>query len=230
MMDSRRLVRGAALQALYELDTTLHRQEDVLRFRGESILDYDVRLLGFLALRQYSATPDNQPESLNIQLNKPSDLRDPIEQILIDYLTEGQLEEDIMDEHVAELERLLLVSDTEEFDLRPQSPADLLPLEDQKQVNYLVSEIWKERTVLDKMIHLDAPEWPISQIAVVDRNILRIAIFEFAMSKETPASVAINEAVELAKIFGSENAPRFVNGVLGAVYRRSNEIPKESLP
>jgi N utilization substance protein B len=70
---------------------------------------------------------------------------------------------------------------------------------------------------LDRHIHKHAPEWPLDQMALVDRNILRIALWEFTLSHETPVRVAINEAVELAKEFGSDSAPRFVNGVLGAV-------------
>lgn len=69
-----------------------------------------------------------------------------------------------------------------------------------------------------------APEWPIDQIAVIDRNIVRIAIWEFAISGITPLRVAINESVELAKMFGSENSPRFVNGVLGSVAEHVEEI------
>ena len=62
-----------------------------------------------------------------------------------------------------------------------------------------------------------APSWPMNQIAVVDRNLLRMAIYEMVMDTETPPKVAINEAVELAKVFGSESSPKFVNGVLGSV-------------
>ena len=69
-----------------------------------------------------------------------------------------------------------------------------------------------------------APEWPLDQIAAIDRNILRIALWEFAVLRETPIKVAINEAVELAKLFGSDSAPRFVNGVLGALADHQHEI------
>ncbi|MBN1179380.1 MAG: transcription antitermination factor NusB [Anaerolineae bacterium] len=71
--------------------------------------------------------------------------------------------------------------------------------------------------ILDRFIHQYAPEWPVDQMALVDRNILRIALFEFAVDGETPVKVAINEAVELAKLFGSDSSPRFINGVLGAL-------------
>lgn len=70
---------------------------------------------------------------------------------------------------------------------------------------------------LDLIIAEHAPEWPMDQVAVVDRNILRIATWEFAISQKTPLKVAINEAIELAKIYGSDSTPRFVNGVLGSL-------------
>jgi transcription antitermination protein NusB len=70
---------------------------------------------------------------------------------------------------------------------------------------------------LDQIIAEYAPEWPLDQIAAIDRNILRMALWEFAVSHDTPIKVAINEAVELAKQFGSDSAPRFINGVLGAL-------------
>jgi transcription antitermination protein NusB len=77
---------------------------------------------------------------------------------------------------------------------------------------------------LDHMIAKYAPEWPLDQIAAIDRNILRMALWEFAVFRETPLKVAINEAVELAKLYGSDSAPRFVNGVLGALAEHQNEI------
>jgi transcription antitermination protein NusB len=77
---------------------------------------------------------------------------------------------------------------------------------------------------LDQFISAHAPEWPLDQVAVVDRNILRIALWEIAVDEQTPIKVAINEAVELAKIYGSDSAPRFVNGVLGSLADHRNEI------
>ena len=77
---------------------------------------------------------------------------------------------------------------------------------------------------LDHLIAKYAPEWPLDQIAAIDRNILRMALWEFAVFRETPLKVAINEAVELAKLYGSDSAPRFVNGVLGALADHQNEI------
>jgi N utilization substance protein B len=77
---------------------------------------------------------------------------------------------------------------------------------------------------LDLLIAKYAPEWPLDQIAAIDRNILRIAFWEFAVQGETPIKVAINEAVELAKYYGSDSAPRFVNGVLGTLADHRSEI------
>ena len=77
---------------------------------------------------------------------------------------------------------------------------------------------------LDQLISKYAPEWPLDQIAAIDRNILRLAFWEFAIQRETPVKVAINEAVELAKLYGSDSAPRFVNGVLGALANHQHEI------
>ena len=81
----------------------------------------------------------------------------------------------------------------------------------------LVAGVLEHRATLDELIHHHAPEWPVDQMAVIDRNVLRIAIYEFHIAHLTPLKVAINEAIELAKTFGSDSAPRFVNGVLGAL-------------
>lgn len=79
-------------------------------------------------------------------------------------------------------------------------------------------------TELDLLIAKYAPEWPLDQIAAIDRNILRMSLWEFGVFHETPIKVAINEAVELAKQYGSESAPRFVNGVLGSLAEHQHEI------
>ena len=78
--------------------------------------------------------------------------------------------------------------------------------------------------LLDDAIAEYAPEWPLDQIAPIDRNILRIAFWEFGINQNTPVKVAINEAVELAKIYGSDAAPGFVNGVLGSLAKYQKEI------
>jgi N utilization substance protein B len=82
------------------------------------------------------------------------------------------------------------------------------------------------REKLDEYIAEHAPEWPIDQVSTIDRNLLRIALWEFIVYGETPVKVAINEAIELAKIYGSDSTPRFVNGVLGSLAERANEIKR----
>ena len=82
---------------------------------------------------------------------------------------------------------------------------------------------------LDHVIEKYAPEWPLDQIAAIDRNILRISCWEFAIQNQTPVKVAINEAVEMAKLYGSDSAPRFVNGVLGSLAEHQYEIRQQIL-
>jgi len=89
-------------------------------------------------------------------------------------------------------------------------------------VRELVSGVIQNKEKIDLNIQNFAPAWPIEQIPVVDRNILRLAIFEILHDNKVPVKVAINEAVELAKAFGSDNSSRFVNGVLGSVSGLAN--------
>jgi N utilization substance protein B len=93
----------------------------------------------------------------------------------------------------------------------------------------LVQGVVEYQTHIDMLIARYAPEWPLDQMAVIDRNILRIAIFEFLISEQTPVKVAINEAVELAKTYGSDSAPRFVNGVLGTLADQLHDLKEEFL-
>jgi transcription antitermination protein NusB len=98
-------------------------------------------------------------------------------------------------------------------------------------VQELLDNILEKRKDIDGIIEKAAPEWPIDKISIVDRNILRIGLFEllFADRGEVPAKVAINEAIELAKTFGGESSGRFVNGVLGAVYKEMGEPGKDEV-
>ncbi len=89
-------------------------------------------------------------------------------------------------------------------------------------VRGLVSGVIQNKEKIDLNIQNFAPAWPIEQIPVVDRNILRLAIFEVLLDNKVPVKVAINEAVELAKTFGGDNSSRFVNGVLGSVSSLAN--------
>ncbi|MEN6524092.1 MAG: transcription antitermination factor NusB [Anaerolineaceae bacterium] len=101
------------------------------------------------------------------------------------------------------------------------------PLDDNTLVQFalqIVQGVLPLITQLDELIAQHAPEWPMDQVAVIDRNILRIALWEFGVERCTPVKVAINEAIELAKLFGSDSAPRFINGVLGALAAQENQI------
>jgi len=89
-------------------------------------------------------------------------------------------------------------------------------------VHELVSGVLQNKEKIDHNIENLAPAWPIDQIPLVDRNILRLAIFEILLDNKTPVKVAINEAVELAKTFGSDSSSKFVNGVLGSVSTHAN--------
>ena len=93
-------------------------------------------------------------------------------------------------------------------------------IEDTKFVDVLVAGVLKEQADIDAKIQPIAPDWPIEQIARIDRNILRIGVYELLHQADlVPPKVVINEAVELAKAFGSDNSSKFVNGVLGTAYR-----------
>jgi len=98
-------------------------------------------------------------------------------------------------------------------------------LSDTDFISKLVHGVEKKVEDIDKIITTTAPEWPINQLPLVDRNVLRLGLYEllFGDSKEVPPRVAINEAIELAKTYGGQNSGKFVNGVLGTVYRELGE-------
>lgn len=102
-------------------------------------------------------------------------------------------------------------------------------MEDKSFVFDLAKKTIEHQGEIDKLIEKCAPEWPLSQVTVVDRNILRLGIYEvlFGNYEEVPPKVAINEAIELAKTFGGESSGRFVNGVLGTIYRELGEPMKD---
>jgi N utilization substance protein B len=91
-------------------------------------------------------------------------------------------------------------------------------------ISQIVAGVTEYKQTLDEFISDFAPDWPLDQVAVVDRNLLRIALWEIAVYKKTPVKVAINEAVELAKLYGADGSPRFINGVLGGFIDNLNEI------
>jgi N utilization substance protein B len=120
-----------------------------------------------------------------------------------------------------------------EIDLAGHSPAEVLkerleeePLSEElgEFARQIVFGVLPIREQLNSILTKYAPEWPLDQVAIIDRNILRMATWEFAVQKNTPVKVAINEAVELAKQYGSDSASRFVNGVLGSLVDHQNEI------
>ena len=104
-------------------------------------------------------------------------------------------------------------------------------LEDTVFAEHLMEGTLRERKTIDKLIEKCAPEWPLEQVTIVDRNVLRLGIYElmFGNYDEVPPKVAINEAIELAKSFGSDASPRFVNGVLGTIYREMGEPMKDDV-
>ncbi len=89
-------------------------------------------------------------------------------------------------------------------------------------IEYLVNGVLKNIKQIDRFIIKYASEWPLEQIAIIDRNVIRLGIFEIVFNKDMPNKVAINEAIEIAKTFGSATSGKFVNGVLGAILRDVN--------
>lgn len=104
-------------------------------------------------------------------------------------------------------------------------------IDDKEFVHDVVSGVMSHAKEIDAIITPAAPEWPVDQIAKIDKIVLRIGVYELLIKKEVPPKVAINEAVELAKGFGGENSSKFVNGVLGTIYRSSDIYePEEAKP
>jgi len=90
-------------------------------------------------------------------------------------------------------------------------------------IDQLVDGVTEKAEVLDKVIDESAPEWPVDQISLIDKTILRISIYELLFVDDVPPKVSINEAVELSKQFGGDNSSKFVNGVLGTVYKQNEK-------
>ena len=142
------------------------------------------------------------------------------------------------------LSRSVVLQSLFEWDFRHSKPAEASAiiarsakefapgLSDISFVEELMKGIIGKQKEIDTIIEKAAPEWPIDKISPVDRNVLRLGLFEllFADRAEVPAKVAINEAIELAKTFGGETSGRFVNGVLGAVYKEMGEPGKDAAP
>jgi N utilization substance protein B len=104
-------------------------------------------------------------------------------------------------------------------------------LDDNQFMSELFEGVIKKKQIIDEIIEKAAPDWPIEKISIVDRNVLRIGLYEllFTDKNQVPPKVAINEAIELAKSYGGENSSRFVNGVLGGVYKEMGEPGKDDV-
>jgi transcription antitermination protein NusB len=135
--------------------------------------------------------------------------------------------------HTHRQARILALQALYELDTTQHTAADAiayrledhpLPADGEAFLRLLVSGVVTYCDRLDALIQRYAPAWPVAQIAVVDRNVLRIALFELSGQTETPPKVAINEAVDLAKLFGSDSSFRFVNGVLGSAMAENEHI------
>jgi N utilization substance protein B len=122
--------------------------------------------------------------------------------------------------------RIIALKALYEMDTVAHQPEDILarlleeaaaPPDVEAFARELVTSVLAHQEEIDEVIRQKAPAWPLEQVAVVDRNVLRLAIFEILLDNRVPVRAAINEAVELAKAFGGESSPKFVNGVLGAV-------------
>ena len=127
---------------------------------------------------------------------------------------------------VRRLARILALQTLYEVDSAHHSPEWVLhqrlegaglPQQGGEFTRFLVSGVMGHQKQLDLLIQEYAPEWPLAQMAFIDRNVLRIAIFELLIARKAPVKVIINEAVEVAKLFGSDSSHRFINGVLGSV-------------
>ncbi len=142
------------------------------------------------------------------------------------------------------LARSIVLQTLYEWDFRKLSPELALGLlkrnilefapglSDSAFLDELLANILSKKGDLDKIIEKAAPDWPIDRISTIDRNVLRLGLFEllFSDKEEVPAKVAINEAIELAKTFGGENSGKFVNGVLGSIYKEIGEPGKDAAP
>lgn len=139
------------------------------------------------------------------------------------------------------LSRSIVLQSLFEWDFRSYSDGEIGPIlernlrefapgiSDSQFVKELAEKVLGSREKIDSVIEKAAPEWPMAQISIVDRNVLRIGLYELLLGKreEVPAKVAINEAIELAKTFGGETSGKFVNGVLGTIYKEIGEPGKE---
>lgn len=128
------------------------------------------------------------------------------------------------------LSRVIIMQTLYEWDFRPNSSVDEIKQRnidnykedaDSEFINKTIQGVIDNIEEADELIAKAAPEWPLEQISAIDKTILRIAVFEILHADDIPPKVSINEAVELGKTFGSEKSSKFINGVLGTIYRQS---------
>ena len=133
--------------------------------------------------------------------------------------------------------RMIALQTLYEYDTAQHVPAEVLQRHSEERhlqpkvveyANELIIGVCDHLADIDAHIQSAAREWPLQQMARVDKNILRLAIYEILFNNAVPAKAAINEAVELAKMFGSDTSSRFVNGVLGTILRQSQGAPTSS--
>lgn len=138
------------------------------------------------------------------------------------------------------LSRVIIMQTLYEWDFRPKSRLEAIKQRnidnykedaDKEFINQTIEGVVESQKEIDEQIIKAAPEWPLEQISAIDKTILRIAIYELLKSEDVPPKVAINEAVELGKTFGGANSSKFINGVLGTVYRGSPRYnPEDDKP
>jgi N utilization substance protein B len=208
MAGIRRRVRAIALQALYEVVVLDEPLDDALetaaKVHDASEADENAaRQLVLSALHR--GTPQSDAAGADV---------DPAE---LERLTHAFVR------HVGRIVAIQALYETESVDHKPVDiierlgEGDVIPAEATTFARELVKGVLTHRREIDEVLAKAAPTWPVDQIAAVDRNILRLAIYEIILDNKTPVRAAINEAVELAKTFGSDNSAKFVNGVLGSV-------------
>lgn len=138
------------------------------------------------------------------------------------------------------LGRIVALQSLYEYDFRADESLDIEQITGRNLTQYedviddtdfvydLVRSVLARQSEIDAIIQPAAPEWPVDQIAKIDKCVLRIAVYELVIKRESPPKVVINEAVELGKRFGGDNSSKFINGVLGTVYREHIETKPES--
>jgi len=134
------------------------------------------------------------------------------------------------------LSRIIIMQSLYEWDFRPEIDINKIVQRnienfkedcDQEFIHKIIGGVEKNLKKIDQIISKSAPEWPIEQIASIDKTILRLSVYELIFDREVPPRVVINEAVELAKAYGGENSFKFVNGVLGTLFKNDPRYKEE---